>query len=224
MFLKERVTTSNRITCLQFIFKQCVDQSSLMQLLMNKNPDDKSYNLALVEYFIRRMNIMYISPETKLCVQDDISNNHEDDCLYFIAKGDAQSFVQDRFDGRTQTKVIKVLTVGDHFGEIAMQFNCKRTVSVSSISYVTCSTINKKNFKEIITLYPEAHIHLMKQIMSYQDPLKIFMEIHLNKIKYFKDLPKHIKCDILFNMKCVSFEKGDYLYKIGDYPNTMYLI
>lgn len=64
----------------------------------------------------------------------------------------------------------------------------------------------------------------MNQIMGYQDPLKIFMEMNLNKIKYFKDLPKQIKCDILFNMKSVSFEKGDYLYRTGDLPKTMYLI
>ena len=31
---------------------------------IKKNPEDKTYNLALVEYFIIRMNVKYISPET----------------------------------------------------------------------------------------------------------------------------------------------------------------
>ena len=41
-----------------------------MQALMKSNPENEDYNLALIEYFIIRMSVRYISPETKLCVQD----------------------------------------------------------------------------------------------------------------------------------------------------------
>ena len=102
-----------------------------------------------------------------------------------------------------------------------MQFMCKKTSSVSSITYVICSTISRKNFNEIITIYPKAQTHIMNKIINYKDPLKLFMEMYLNKISYFNDLPKHIKCDFMFNMELKSFEKGDYLYKVGDTSKTI---
>ena len=64
----------------------------------------------------------------------------------------------------------------------------------------------------------------MNKIINYSDPIKLFMEMNFNKISYFKDLPKHIKCDLMFNLELKSFEKGEYLYKEGDISKTMYLI
>ena len=50
------------------------------------------------------------------------------------------------------------------------------------------------------------------------------MEISLNRINYFKKLPKHVKLDIIFNMMHESFDEGSHLYKMGDKSQKMYLI
>ena len=46
----------------------------------------------------------------------------------------------------------------------------------------------------------------------YDDPVKIFLEISLNQIDFFKDLPKYVKTEWIFNMKKKTFEVGKYLY------------
>ena len=60
--------------------------------------------------------------------------------------------------------------------------------------------------------------------MSYKDPLKIFMEIKLNQIPYFKGLPKHVKNEFIFNMEIRTYEKGAYIYRDDDASREMYLV
>jgi len=48
--------------------------------------------------------------------------------------------------------------------------------------------------------------------MIYDDPLKIFLEISLNQIDFFKVLPRHIKNEWIFNMKQRTLERGRLLY------------
>lgn len=55
--------------------------------------------------------------------------------LYFIGKGDCEIRVRDNF-GREHEN-IRMLTSGDHFGEISMLYHCKRTASVISRNYNT---------------------------------------------------------------------------------------
>ena len=58
----------------------------------------------------------------------------------------------------------------------------------------------------------------------YDDPVKIFLEISLNQIDYFKDLPKFIKNEWIFNMKRVTFEKGSYLYRMDTNSSEMFVV
>tara|TARA_B110000285_G_scaffold177652_1_gene199605 strand:+ start:469 stop:600 length:132 start_codon:yes stop_codon:yes gene_type:complete len=39
----------------------------------------------------------------------------------------------------------------------------------------------------------------------YDDPVKIFLEISLNQIDFFQDLPKQVKNEWIFNMKRKEF-------------------
>ena len=54
---------------------------------------------------------------------------------------------------------------------------------------------------------------MRQHILLYKDPLKIFLEITLNQVDFFKDLPKIVKNEIIFNMKHKTFDNGKYLYK-----------
>mgnify|MGYP002635764484 CR=1 FL=1 len=61
-------------------------------------------------------------------------------------------------------------------------------------------------------------------MIQYSDPLKMFLEINLDEIDYFKDLTKHIRCEFIYNMTLETFEAGDYLFKKGDESKKMYII
>lgn len=58
----------------------------------------------------------------------------------------------------------------------------------------------------------------------YDDPVSIFLEISLNQIDYFKDLPKFIKKEWIFNMEKKTYEKGHYLTEMDTNSSEMYVI
>ena len=47
---------------------------------------------------------------------------------------------------------------------------------------------------------------IKKHILIYDDPLKVFLEISLNQIDFFKGLSKRIKNEWIFNMKMKQLE------------------
>ena len=49
-------------------------------------------------------------------------------------------------------------------------------------------------------MYPELNEIAKKHIMKYDDPLKVFLEITLNQIEYFKVLSKYIKNEWIFHL------------------------
>ena len=50
---------------------------------------------------------------------------------------------------------------------------------------------------------------------KYNDPLKVFVEMKLNRLTFFKNLPRHIKNEFIFNMIYETREQGEYIGRIG---------
>jgi len=61
-------------------------------------------------------------------------------------------------------------------------------------------------------MYPQMNALVKNYINQYDDPLKIFLEISLNQIDFFKNLPKSVKNEWIFSMKAQKFEAGALLY------------
>lgn len=95
---------------------------------------------------------------------------------------------------------------------------------MSATNYITCASIDRPKFNELLTLYPSLNDLLKKEVVKYKDPLKCFHEMRLNQIDFFRGLPKIVKNDFIFNMQQKSFEKGSYLYRDGEHSREMYLM
>ena len=67
-------------------------------------------------------------------------------------------------------------------------------------NYITCASIDRTKFNELLTLYPILSELLRKEVINYKDPLKCFMEMRLNQVEFFKNLSKIVKNDFIFNM------------------------
>ena len=91
-------------------------------------------------------------------------------------------------------------------------------------NYITCATIDRLKFNELLTLYPVLSDLLRKEVINYKDPLKCFMEMRLNQMEFFKNLPKIVKNDFIFNMEQKSFEKGQYFYRNNDESKEMIIM
>lgn len=82
-----------------------------------------------------------------------------------------------------------------------MLYQCKRSATVIANNYCTCAKINRPNYNELLQIYTNLNDLVKNNIMIYDDPLKIFLEMSLNQIDFFKGLPKHVKNEWIFNMK-----------------------
>ncbi|XP_059688092.1 cGMP-dependent protein kinase 1-like [Gavia stellata] len=79
-----------------------------------------------------------------------IHEGDEGENFYIILKGEVR--VSRRVDG--QEKVIRVLGAGEHFGELSLLQNTRRTASCQAQGHVTCITVAKEDFLEISPFCP----------------------------------------------------------------------
>lgn len=74
--------------------------------------------------------------------------------MYVIARGKCQvvQTVSDGFDAQQaeeREKKVSTLIESDHFGEIGLIYERRRTCSVVSLNYCTLATISRPDFLEI---------------------------------------------------------------------------
>ena len=180
----------------------------------------------VISNIVKRMDTILKTPESVLCVQYE-ELNKENDQLYFIAKGKCRVEIKDKFIERQETFLIpKILEQGDHFGEISMLYNCKRsaTVSVERSYYLTCAKINRNNYNELLQIYPVMNNLLKEYTKQYDDPIKLFLEMSMNQIDFFKNLSPDIKTEWIYNMQLRNLEQGAYCYQLDTFSEEMYVI
>lgn len=133
--------------------------------------------------------------------------------MFFIAKGKCSVFVNDKFaNERQESKLVRVLDPGSHFGEISLLYRTKRSATVIAKYYLTCAKLDRANYNELLQIYPNLNELIKSHFLLYDDPLRIWMEISMNQIPFFEHLSQHIKNEIIFSMKRRELELGSFLY------------
>lgn len=121
--------------------------------------------------------------------------SENDQCMYFVSKGtcDVKIKTQNILDVSTgdqeavdPIKYVKTLRPGDHFGEIAILYGCKRTASVETKNYSTLAKLTKSSFLEIQNEFENIVNCFKEHVLTYEDSLRIFIEKELCKIDYFE--------------------------------------
>ena len=72
--------------------------------------------------------------------------------MFFISSGDCAVNIEDQ--NKEEHIAHRFLVEGDHFGEIGMIFDCRRTATVVSRNYNTMATISKAQFHELMIELP----------------------------------------------------------------------
>lgn len=227
--MRKRISQTYRIICSIQIFKAAVRKNVITSQLFtddNSKSEITPRNKEIIENIVKRMDTMLKSPESILITQyDEITK--ENDEIYMIAKGKCRVEVTDKFVERSERFYARTLDKGDHFGEIAMVYHpCRRsaTVSVEKAYYLTCAKINKANYNELLQIYPNLSNFMKAHIRKYDDPLKLFLEMSLNQIDFFKNLSPEIKSEWIFNMQLKQLEKDAFLYKLETQSSEMFVI
>lgn len=115
--------------------------------------------------------------------------------MYFIAKGKYDVYVKknhivsvNKYSENSREKPYRSLQDGEHFGEIGLIYNCKRTATVESANYGTLAMLNKQSYIELQKSFENIVKLFKEQICLYDDEVKIFLEMACEKIDYFRGL------------------------------------
>ena len=185
----------------------------------------KSYdgNHSKIEsHFLRslvfRLRISITSPEEEITTQKEFGTD-----MYFIAKGDCGVKFMDRRGAVHISETL--LTEGDHFGEIALLYRCKRTASVVSRNYNILACIHYSKFKDIIAEYPLYELLLKKHCFSYHDSNKRFLLKLLEKISFLNSkLSEEVIHEILYSLESRDFEDGQIIKRINEPIHSIYFV
>ena len=116
-----------------------------------------------------KMDTLLSSPEEYLIKIDQKANE-----FYLMIQGDCLIQLRDR--NRNEYWGKHLLVEGEHFGEIALLYKCKRTASVISRNYITTARLDKAKFNMLIIEHPELKKALMKHIYTYSYDRKKYIQ------------------------------------------------
>ena len=126
-------------------------------------------------------------------------------------------------NGREQ--VIKILGEGDHFGEIALIYKCKRSATVISSNYNTFARILKPRFREVISEFPEYEQCLKANaIKNYRDKKIQFILRMIKRVEYLAKHDDEVLYDLMFSLQPKTFEKDSIVLAEENAANALYFI
>lgn len=216
-FLKN-ISPSLRFKVLVHIFSEVMKSNFVFSYLITENSED-----TIIPYMVQKLDILLTIPETEIVKQgeDPFANNQEPK-LYFVAKGEWEVLVR-ILDDNTPIKSNK-LRIGDHFGEISILYNWRRTASVMSTKYATIGWLSLAKYREVLFKYQEISDKFFEQIYEYNDSLKLFKENRLKEIPYLKHLSKPSIHEVIFKLKIATYEKGNILLQEDTIVDQMIII
>lgn len=111
-----------------------------------------------LQEIIMNSQIKSYPAETVLCQEDAVENT-----FYMILEGD---FEVTKTINKTEKRLLKTLTAGDFFGEMALIHNAPRAASVTSVSHVIVLELNKEGFDRVLKHSPSVALAMVGEISS----------------------------------------------------------
>ncbi|XP_048841887.1 cGMP-dependent protein kinase 1 isoform X1 [Brienomyrus brachyistius] len=159
--------------------------------------------------FLSRLDDEQVTMMVDCLVEQEINQGEaiiiegtEGDSMYIIAEGELRV---------TQAgRVLRTLTCGDVFGELAILYNCKRTASVRAVTKVKLWCIERQTYRTIMT---NKSRRKREQVMGF---LKI--------ARTLKDLSDMQLSKIIDSMEEVKFKNNEVIVREGTEGDTFYII
>lgn len=212
------------------IFNDIFNTNQVLKEISEKQPANMGKNNArdgegsdFVSLFVRRLLIQLNGPEEIIFSQGDRCKD-----IYFIAKGGASVSIQDTQNNSFSN--FRSLDPGDHFGEIAVIYNCPRTAKIGSSGYCTFAKLPQENYRRLIHEMPEFETELRSYILQMynDDHVKLWAFSSLKQLPFLEELEPELEWSLLHtiyhSMGVLNIPKGEYLYKPGQEITHLRLI
>ena len=184
------------------------------------NDSQKRANIFMNTIVVTLGNTLNL-PDEEVIKQDDFPDD-EELCMYWVGTGNCRVRVRDH-NGRQQ--MIGWLFEGDHFGEIALIYGCKRSATVISSNYNTFARIMKSRFREVIAEFPEYEVCLKNNaIKNYRDKKIQFVLRMIKRVEYLAKHDDNVLYDLMFSLVPKTFEKDSIVLAEDNPANALYFI
>lgn len=111
-----------------------------------------------VQEIIINSQIKTYPAETVLCREDSVEHT-----FYMILEGD---FEVTKLINNTEKRLLKTLTAGDFFGEMALIHNAPRAATVKSLTHVVVLELNKDGFNRVLKRSPSVAMAMVGEISN----------------------------------------------------------
>ena len=175
--------------------------------------------------YLQQEDDCHVNPQ-----EDDGADPVEESFMYFIVKGKFSIHVKTEhlkpeiMDKENEPAPVHNLIDGDHFGEIGMIFECKRTATVRSENYGSLAMLKKSDFMELTKTFEQMTPLFKTQIYKYKDELTLWKYMEMEKIPYFRKLSLATKQELIYSLERKTFEKGSLICKEGVIADQLILI
>lgn len=184
---------------------------------MYYNPEANKKD-AFVQLIVQKLGTCLAIPEEAILYQDELGND-----MYFISKGDCAVNIKE-WNGKMHI-AYNCLVQGQHFGEIALIYKCRRTATIISRNYNTLARLAYSNWREVVNEFPRYLVALKNYIYHYDDMnVKVWIAM-INEIEYLKDnLNKEATYDLIYRMKHHLYDKGHMVLKENDMAKSLLFV
>ncbi|HMU93218.1 MAG TPA: ATP-binding protein [Anaerolineales bacterium] len=111
-----------------------------------------------VQEIIINSRIQSYPPETIICRENEVENT-----FYMVLEGD---FEVSKVINNTEIRILKALTAGDFFGEMALIHNAPRAATVKTKTNVIVLELNKEGFDRVLKHSPSVAMAMVSEISN----------------------------------------------------------
>jgi signal transduction histidine kinase len=111
-----------------------------------------------MQEIIMNSRIKAYPPDTVICRENEVEFT-----FYMILEGE---FKVTKVINNTQDRLLKTLTAGDFFGEMALIHNAPRAATVTSVTNVTLLELDKEGFKRVLKHSPSVSLAMVSEISN----------------------------------------------------------
>ena len=151
-------------------------------------------------------------PDVDQQAGEDVDEEKAESFMYFIRTGEFEVTIKSTFNEKESKEFKKQLYDGDHFGEIGLIYNSKRTATVKSLNYGSLARMTESGFKTLSGQFPGMVTAFKNYIFKYKDDLRTFLEMECDKIEYFRDLSMVTKQELMYNMDRQTYKEGQTIF------------
>lgn len=191
--------------------------SSSMRRNEQQNRED-----TLLQSIVDKLGTLFNVPDQEVIKQDDYTEKEVDIIMYFISKGQCIVTVRDQ---NGTVKEENKLEEGEHFGEIGIIYQSRRTATVVSRNYNTFARIIRPRYRELISEYPEYEICLKDHIQkTYNDSKIQFLKRMVKQVDYLAACDDTLLNEIIFSLIQTQYEKNSIVLHAKEPADQIYFV